>query len=101
MKQIQIGGKTYKAFDSIEEAFPESFKSETFVKLYNEEAARLALVHQIKTMRHQRKWTQKALAKRTKMTQSVIARVESGKHSFSLGTLYGIAKAFNKHIMLV
>lgn len=101
MRQIQIGGKKYEAFNSIEEAFPESFKSKTFVKLYNEEAARLTLVHQIKTMRHKRKWTQKALAKRTKMTQSVIARVESGDHGFSLGTLYGIAKAFDKRIMLV
>jgi DNA-binding XRE family transcriptional regulator len=99
MKEIKVDGEIIRMY-SFEETFAESFKSKKFVKLFNEEMARLELVHQIKTMRQQYKLTQKALAKRTKMPQSTIARIESGKHSFSLGTLYRIAKAFDKRVVL-
>ena len=100
-KQVEIGGKVYKVFNSVEEAFPESFKSKSFVKLYTEEVARLDLVYQIKTMRHKQHLTQKALAAKIDMPQSVIARIESGKHSFSLSTIAAIARAFNTRLVFV
>ena len=34
------------------------------------------------------------------MPQSVIARIESGTHSFSISTLHKIAGVFDKHISL-
>ncbi len=92
MKKI----KTY----THDEVFADSFKSETFRKLYNEEYARMQIAGQIKNMRNSKKLTQKMLAEKTKMPQSVIARVESGNHSFSLGTLSRIAKVFGKEIQL-
>ena len=99
MKEIKINNRTIKTY-SFEESFGKYFKSKSFVKNYNEEMARLKLAYQIKQMRIENKLTQKALAIEAKMPQSVIARIESGKHSFSLGTLYRIAKAFNKEVQL-
>ncbi|MFA6552492.1 MAG: helix-turn-helix transcriptional regulator [Candidatus Paceibacterota bacterium] len=86
---------------TFEETFKKSFKSENFRKTYNEETVRLKMVQQIKGMRRMKKITQKELAQKTKMPQSAIARIESGKHSFSLGTLNRIARAFGKEVVLV
>jgi DNA-binding XRE family transcriptional regulator len=101
MKEIKIGDEVFRSYDTMEEAFPKMFKSKTFVKLYNEELAKLELIHQIKKLRNEKKMTQKELARLSKMPQSSIARIESGNHSFSLGTLYSIAKVFNKRVALV
>ncbi len=95
MKTIK-GLKTY----THEEVFAKSFKSENFRKLYNEEYARMKMVYQIKKMRSAKRLTQKMLAEKADMPQSVIARIESGKHGFSLGTLSRIAKVFGKEIQL-
>ncbi len=45
--------------------------------------------------------TQAEVAQKTDMPQSVIARIESGTHSFSIATLHKIARVFNKHVGLV
>lgn len=82
------------------EVFAKSFKSPSFQREYNEELVRLKLAYQIKQIRLIKKLTQKEVAGRAKMPQSVIARIESGTHSFSLGTLGRIAKVFNKEIEL-
>lgn len=73
-------------------------KSPAFRKAYDEEMARIRLVRQMRELRISKKMTQKALAQKADMPQSVIARIESGTHSFSLDTLQRIAKAFNKEI---
>jgi len=88
--------KTY----SFEEVFKKSSKSVEFQKAYSEEIARLKLAKQIKEMRLKKNLTQKAVALKTNMPQSVIARIESGTHGYSLGTLHRIAHAFNKEIQL-
>ncbi|MFA6340905.1 MAG: helix-turn-helix transcriptional regulator [Candidatus Paceibacterota bacterium] len=89
--------KTY-TFDQVLNKYS---RSDKFKKAYSEEIARLRLAEQIKQARSGQKLTQKGLAKRIKMPQSVIARIESGTHGYSLGTLYRIATAFNKEIRLV
>lgn len=88
--------KTY----SFKEVFNKSSKSNEFRGAYNEEIVRLKLAKQIKEIRLKGKLTQKDVAKITSMPQSVIARIESGTHGYSLGTLYRIAYAFNKEIQL-
>lgn len=88
--------KTY----SFDQVFKKTSKSAEFQKTYSEEIARLKLATQIKEMRLKKKLTQKAVALRTNMPQSVIARIESGTHSYSLGTLHRIAHAFDKEIQL-
>jgi DNA-binding XRE family transcriptional regulator len=100
-KVIKIGDTVMYSADTMEEMFPKSFKSPTFVKLYHEELAKLDLIHQIKKLRRDGGMTQKDLAKASNMPQSAISRIESGNHSFSLGTLNSIAKVFNKRVALV
>lgn len=101
MKTIKTkDGKTLK-FYTADEVFKKDSKSNIFVEAYNEELARLNLVGEIKKLRLAKKYTQKELAQKAQMPQSVIARIESGEHSFSLGTLSRIAKVFKKEIQLV
>jgi len=66
-----------------------------------EQMARWKLAQQIKKLRQAKKLTQKALAEKAQMPQSVIARIESGEHSLSLHTLQRVASAFDKEIQLV
>lgn len=87
-------------FYTHEEVFAKSFKSKAFRDAYNEEIVRLRLSHQIKKIRLEKNLTQKEVAGKAQMPQSVIARIESGTHSFSLGTLNRIAKVFNKEVEL-
>ena len=87
-------------FYTHDEVFKKSFKSKVFRDAYNEEVVRLRLAYQIKKIRLEKHLTQKSVATRAQMPQSVIARIESGTHSFSLGTLNRIAKVFNKEVEL-
>ena len=86
--------------NTFDEVFAKSFKSQVFQREYSEELVRLRLAHQIKKIRLEKKLTQKAVAEKAKMPQSVIARIESGTHGFSLGTLNRIAKVFDKKVEL-
>lgn len=97
-KVININGLKFYDFDDI---LKENMKSKTFRDSYNEEMIRLRLVGEIKKLRLEKKLTQKTLAEKAQMPQSVIARIESGEHSFSLGTLSRIAKVFKKEVQLV
>lgn len=85
---------------TIDQTFKKVSGSRKFQETYSEEMARLGLARQIKEMRLKKKLTQKAVALKVSMPQSVIARIESGNHRYSLGTLYRIAHAFNKEIQL-
>lgn len=76
-------------------------QSEKYQRAYKEEIARLNLVRQIRELRLKKKLTQKMVAKRAKMPQSVIARLESGEHSFSLDTLQRLAFVYDKKVQLV
>jgi len=58
-------------------------------------------VRQIRELRVTKKLTQKMVAKRAKMPQSVVARLESGEHSFSLDTLQRLAFVYGKEVRLV
>ena len=71
------------------------------LKAYAEEKARLDLAYAIRTSREAKKMTQKAVAHKANMPQSVIARLESGTHSVSVDTLNKVAHALGKQIELV
>lgn len=85
---------------SSEEVFKKAFKSAAFKKAYKEERARLELVREVREARLAKKLTQKQVAKAAGMPQSVVARLESGSHPFSLSTLCRIANVFGKKIVL-
>jgi len=94
--KIINGHKLY----TIEETFAKSMKSPAFKKAYEDEVARLKLVRQIKDLRLAQNMSQKKMASKANMSQSIIARIESGRHSFSVLTLYRIAKVFGKEVKL-
>ncbi len=96
---IKKQNKKLKSY-TFDQVFAKSFKSKSFKDSYNEEIVRLEVANQIKQIRLGSNLTQKEVAGRAKMPQSVIARIESGTHSFSLGTLGRIAKVLNKKIEL-
>lgn len=84
-----------------DEVFAPVAAKKRFVSVYNEEVARLHLVREIRELRTKNKLTQATLAKQADMPQSVIARIESGEHSFTVETLQRIATVFEKQIRLV
>ena len=88
-------------FIPLDTVIRKKLKNERFRRSFSEEIARLQLAHEIKTLRQKRKMTQKEVAVKADMPQSVIARIESGSHSFSIVTLHKIARVFDKQIGLV
>ncbi|MBI3589100.1 MAG: helix-turn-helix transcriptional regulator [Candidatus Liptonbacteria bacterium] len=88
-------------FTPLDKIIVRKLKSKKFSQSYKEELGRLKLAHEIKTLRQERKMTQKEVATKADMPQSVIARIESGTHSFSIVTLHKIAGVFDKEVGLV
>lgn len=82
------------------DVFGKLTKNKVFLNAYNEEMQRLRLAKQIRDIRLAQKMTQKVVAQKAGMPQSVIARVESGQSGISLDTLGRIAHAFGKDIQL-
>jgi DNA-binding XRE family transcriptional regulator len=85
---------------SFDEVFNIASRNKEFQRAYNEELQRLSLAKQIRALRTIQKLTQKVVAQRAGMPQSVIARIESGQSGISLDTLGRVAHAFGKHIQL-
>jgi ribosome-binding protein aMBF1 (putative translation factor) len=87
-------------FTPLDTIIEKNTKKKKFRKAFSEEMARLALARHIRALREERKLTQKNVAEKAQMPQSVIARIESGAHSFSVATLSRIAGALGKKIYL-
>ncbi len=100
MKIIKVGKNEILKLYTPKEVFKKASKSRVFQDAYNEEIVRLRLSSKIKKIRLEKHLTQKDVAGKAQMPQSVIARIESGTHGFSLGTLNRIAKVFNKEVEL-
>lgn len=86
---------------TLDQVLKKALKSSEFKEAYNEEIFRLKIAAEIKCLRIQKKLTQETFAKRAQMPQSVVARIESGNHSISLGTLSRVAHALGKRVQLV
>jgi ribosome-binding protein aMBF1 (putative translation factor) len=84
-----------------EEVFGKVKNDPGFQRAFREEGLRLDLVEQIQKARANKKLTQKELAERAGMSQSIIARLESGEHSITLSTLWKVADALGKKVQLV
>ncbi|MCL4405003.1 helix-turn-helix domain-containing protein [Patescibacteria group bacterium] len=76
-------------------------KNPEFKKAFTEEMSRLKLAHDIRILRQQRRMTQGEVARKAEMPRSVIARIESGTHNFSIATLHKLASVFDRKIRLV
>ena len=100
MRNLKITKQDLK-WHSFEEVFKTLSKSKAFQKAYAEEITRRRLAKQIHDLRIARRLTQKTVAKRADMPQSVIARIESGDRAISVDTLGRIARTFGKEVQLV
>ena len=76
-------------------------KNPIFRKAYEEARARRLLQSQLRKARIGKRMTQKKVAERADMPQSVIARIENGEKSFTFETLFHVAKAVGKEVQLV
>ena len=99
-KTINIDGKKHQIY-SLETVLKKHLKNKDVRKAYDEEITRLKLAYKIRQLRLRKHLTQKQVAIKAKMPQSVIARLEGGEHSFSLGTLSRVASVFGKELELV
>lgn len=88
-------------FYDFDDMLKKALKSPTFRDGYNKELTRLQLIRQIRELRRSKKLTQRTFASKVRMPQSVISRIESGRHDISLKTLNQIAGAFGKQVALV
>jgi ribosome-binding protein aMBF1 (putative translation factor) len=70
----------------------EQLKNPKFKKYYDEYGRQLEIAYRILELRKSKGLSQKDLAEKVGTKQSNIARIESGKQNFSIGTLERIAK---------
>lgn len=87
-------------FISFEEHLRKEMKNPVFRKAYEEAGERLRARYEITVMRHKKKMTQKQLAKKMKMNQTSIARIEAGEQNLTIGTLKKFARAFGKKLQI-
>jgi DNA-binding XRE family transcriptional regulator len=88
-------------FNTFDEVFGKLLKSKKNREIYETELTRLHLIRQIRELRKSKRLSQRTFAARIGMPQSVIARLETGRHKISLTTLIDIASAFGKQVKLV
>lgn len=75
-------------------------KNKEYQKLLKEEERILDIAMEIALARKRKRLTQIQLAKKAGMPQSQIARIESGEHNVTIGTLNRVAAALNLRIRI-
>lgn len=70
-------------------------RDKEYQRYYKEASALLDIALQIAETRKKKNITQVQLAKKIGMPQSQIARIESGNHNVTVGTLNRVASALN------
>ena len=85
--------------DFVDEMIEESIKRDPeFLSLMEEADQRLALLHDLATLRAHAHISKKALAKRLKIPQSAIARLEAGVLDPHLSTIQRYAASIGKRL---
>ena len=84
---------------SFDETLKEWLSDEKFRKGYEEELEKLRIAHALIKLREKRGLTQAALAKRMRVSQPFIAKLESGEaRNYNLETLLKVAIALNSDL---
>jgi len=84
-----------------EDLLKRNLKNPAFRKAYEKAGARRKLQNQLREARIAKRLTQKKVAERADVPQSVIARIESGEKNMTLETLLNVARAVGKELQLV
>ena len=88
-------------WSSFDQVFGKASKKKEFQQAYSHKLLRLTLAKQIRDLRVGKQMTQKMVAQKTGMPQSVIARIETGDRGISVDTLGRVAHTFGKKVELV
>ena len=82
-----------------DEVLKEFLKDKKFRKGYEEELEKLRIAHALIKLREQRGLTQTALARRMRVSQPFVAKLESGQaRNYNLETLVKVAVALNSEL---
>lgn len=97
---IKMQREVPNQFRTFDEVFNKVARNRHFKQTYSEEMTRLRLAQEIRVLRTKKHLTQEGVAQKAGMSQSVIARIESGGRSVSVDTLGRIAYALGKQVRL-
>jgi|WetSurMetagenome_2_1015567.scaffolds.fasta_scaffold252286_2 DNA-binding XRE family transcriptional regulator len=75
-------------------------KDPRFRAAYEAAGERIEAAYAITVMRHKKRMTQKEMAKRLKISQSAVARIEQGGQNLTIETLSKIAALFGKKVKI-
>jgi len=81
---------------SFDEELKKDMRDPRLRALHEKARKRIEAAYAILEMRHKAKLTQKELAKKMKVSQSVIARIERGSENLTIATLSKLATACGK-----
>ena len=98
-KQIPVR-KEDLVWYSFEDVLKNAMKKKGFREAYEELQLRRRIAQQVRESRAAKKMTQKGVAHKAGMPQSVVARIESGEHGISVDTLGRVAHALGKEVIL-
>ena len=87
-------------YASYDDDLNEELKKPSFRLKYEAAGERIEAAYAILEMRHKAKLTQKQLAKKMKVSQSLISRIEQGAQNLSLTTLHRLARACGKELKI-
>ena len=86
-------------YSSYDKDLKQELKDPLFRAKYEVAGKRIEAAYAILEMRHKAKLTQTQLAKKMKVKQSLIARLESGTQNPTLLTLHSLAEACGKNLV--
>ena len=85
---------------SYDEDLKQELKNPAFRAAFEAGQKRLKIAYQIALARQKAKMTQKEMAKKLKISQSTIARIESGGQNLTMSTLEKLAKVCGKNLRI-
>jgi ribosome-binding protein aMBF1 (putative translation factor) len=87
-------------YSSFDDDLREELKNPKFRAAFEKAGERVETAYAIVEMRHKAKMTQKELAKKMKVSQSVVARIEQGSQNLTISTLMKLAGVCGKKLKI-
>lgn len=85
---------------SFEDDLKKDLKNPRFKAMYEKELQKADIAIAIAFMRQKNRLTQSQMAKKLKVSQAAVARIEAGEQNLTLETMMKIAKVFKKKLVV-
>lgn len=85
---------------SFDEDLKKRLKDPKFRRMFEEESEKLRIAYEILLLRKKQKLTQKMFAEKLEISQSAVARMESGVQNLTIETLMKIGRIFGKKLTI-